>query len=210
MICDSVMVFTHSRNSRDNGPPANLVRLLYWTDSLGPEITVQALVSQLTFSSVPGPRFQQTTHICAMASLESSTLALDDSPPLIFNHTQDNIAALIQEIQDAAPSTAYSTNSADLTATSSTSHSYAPPDQVSKAVFYPKTTKDTSVILEACHRRRIAVTAHSGGTSLPGALTNSRGGICVHFGAMDKVLGVNEGDLDVRLQPGIGWVELNE
>jgi D-lactate dehydrogenase (cytochrome) len=54
------------------------------------------------------------------------------------------------------------------------------------------------------------VTAYSGGTSLPGALTNSRGGVCVHFGVMDRVLGVDEGDLDVRVQPGVGWVELNE
>ena len=145
-----------------------------------------------------------------MASRDLATLALEDAPPLIFDHTEDNIAALIQDIQHAAPSTSHSTNSTDLTATSSTSHSYAPPEQVSKAVFYPKTTEDTSLILKACPRRRVAVTAYSGGTSLPGALTNSRGGVCVHFGAMDKVLGVNEGDLDVRVQPGIGWVELNE
>ncbi|KAL5399408.1 hypothetical protein PMIN03_001101 [Paraphaeosphaeria minitans] len=145
-----------------------------------------------------------------MASRDTSTLALEDAPPPTYNHTQDNITALIQDIQSASPSTAYSTNAADLISTSSTNHSYAPPEQVSKAVFYPKTTENTSVILKACHRRRIAVTAYSGGTSLPGALANSRGGICVHFGAMDKILGVNEGDLDVRVQPGVGWVELNE
>lgn len=145
-----------------------------------------------------------------MASRDASTLSLEDYPPLIYNHTPDNITALIQDIQNAAPSTTYSTNAADLTPTSSTDHSYAPPGQVSKAVFYPRTTEDTSIILKACHKRRVAVTAYSGGTSLPGALTNSRGGVCVHFGAMDKVLGVNEGDLDVRVQPGIGWVELNE
>jgi D-lactate dehydrogenase (cytochrome) len=141
---------------------------------------------------------------------DPSTLALENSKPLTYNHTQEDITALIQEITRLSPSVTYSTNAADLTPTSSTNHSYAPSEQVSKAVFYPKTTEDTSIILKSCHTRRIAVTAYSGGTSFPGALTNSRGGVCVHFGAMDRVLGVNEGDLDARVQPGVGWVELNE
>lgn len=207
-LVSDMMSPTHSGNPPNVGPPANVDRLS-WTNSLGPEITVRALVSQLTVASFTST-ITVPAHVCAMASQDPSTLALEDAPILNFNHTRDNIAALIQEIQHASPSTTCSTNPADLTATSSTTHSYAPPEHVSKAVFYPQTTEDTSAILRACHRRRVAVTAYSGGTSLPGALTNSRGGVCVHFGGMEKVLGVNEGDLDVRVQPGIGWVELNE
>jgi hypothetical protein len=33
--------------------------------------------------------------------------------------------------------------------------------------------------------------------------------VCIDFGEMDKVLDVHEDDLDVVLQPGVGWVELN-
>lgn len=145
-----------------------------------------------------------------MGSRNPSTLSLEDTTPLHYDHTRKNIISLIEEITRTSPSIKYSTNPADLTVTSSTSHSYAPPEQVSKAILYPQTTEDTSTILKACHARKVAVTAYSGGTSLPGALSNSRGGVCVHFGEMDKILGVNEGDLDVKVQPGVGWVELNE
>lgn len=149
-------------------------------------------------------------HSRIMASKDASTLAIEGFPPLHYDHSPSNISSLIQAISKSSTGVTYSTNLTELTPTSSTSHSYAPPEQVSKAVFYPRSTEDTSIILKECHARRVAVTAYSGGTSLPGALTNSRGGVCVHFGKMDRVLGVNEGDLDVRVQPGIGWVELNE
>jgi D-lactate dehydrogenase (cytochrome) len=35
------------------------------------------------------------------------------------------------------------------------------------------------------------------------------GGICVDFAMMDKVLALHEDDLDVVVQPGIGWMDLN-
>ncbi|KAF2449476.1 hypothetical protein P171DRAFT_460735 [Karstenula rhodostoma CBS 690.94] len=179
----------------------------------------QANISTTVASNPPRagymPRLQARGATSEPRAGRSATNDLADflrnsGPPEPPAPAPDNITALIQDIQQAAPSTTYSTNAADLTSTSSTNHSYAPQEQVSKAVFYPKTTEDTSIILNVCHRRKVAVTAYSGGTSLPGALANSRGGVCVHFGAMDRVLGVNEGDLDVRVQPGIGWVELNE
>ncbi|KAF1965695.1 FAD-binding domain-containing protein [Bimuria novae-zelandiae CBS 107.79] len=144
-----------------------------------------------------------------MAESDKSTLAPADYPPRTYNHSPSSIAALIRVITQASPSISYSINPTDLVPTASTPHSYAPPEQVAKAVFYPSTTEDVSVILKECHTRRVAVTAYSGGTSLPGALANARGGVCVHFGKMDRVLGVGEGGLDVRVQPGVGWVEVN-
>lgn len=67
-----------------------------------------------------------------------------------------------------------------------------------------------SSILAACHARNIAVTSFGGGTSLGGALAATRGGVCVDFRDMGDVLEVNEQDQDVRVQPNVGWVELNE
>jgi D-lactate dehydrogenase (cytochrome) len=54
------------------------------------------------------------------------------------------------------------------------------------------------------------VTSFSGGTSFGGALACARGGVCVSFELMDKVVRVNEEDMDVVVQPGVGWVALNE
>ncbi|GMF63642.1 unnamed protein product [[Candida] boidinii] len=51
---------------------------------------------------------------------------------------------------------------------------------------------------------------YSGGTSIEGHFIPTRRGICIDVSKMDKILAVHEDDLDVVVQPGIGWMELNE
>lgn len=77
-------------------------------------------------------------------------------------------------------------------------------------VVYPATTEEVSEIMKVCHQRRIPVTAYSGGTSLEGHYAATRGGICIDFGRMDKVLKLNKEDMDVVVQPAVGWQALNE
>jgi D-lactate dehydrogenase (cytochrome) len=74
----------------------------------------------------------------------------------------------------------------------------------------PSTTEEVSEIMKVCHKRRIAVTAYSGGTSLEGHFSATRGGICVDFGRMDQILILHKDDLDVVVQPAVGWELLNE
>ena len=61
-----------------------------------------------------------------------------------------------------------------------------------------------------CHRRRIPVTGYSGGTSLDGALASTRGGICIDFSRMNRIIQLHEKDMDVVVQPAVGWEDLNE
>ncbi|KAM7207120.1 hypothetical protein V8F33_000219 [Rhypophila sp. PSN 637] len=77
-------------------------------------------------------------------------------------------------------------------------------------VVYPASTEEVSAIMKVCHRRRIPVVGYSGGTSLEGHFAPTRGGICVDFGRMDKILKVHKDDLDVVVQPAVGWEHLNE
>lgn len=51
---------------------------------------------------------------------------------------------------------------------------------------------------------------YSGGTSLEGHYTPTRSGICIDFSRMNKVLSLHKDDLDVVVQPGVGWEDLNE
>ena len=74
----------------------------------------------------------------------------------------------------------------------------------------PATTEEVSKIMKICHRRKIPVTPYSGGTSLEGHFSPTRGGICIDFGRMDQILDFHEADLDVVVQPAVGWEELNE
>ncbi|KAJ8115433.1 hypothetical protein OPT61_g2918 [Boeremia exigua] len=91
-----------------------------------------------------------------------------------------------------------------------TAHSPVSTDETPIIVFFPKSTQDVSITLKACNERRIAVTSFSGGTSFGGALTSTRGGVCISFERMKNIIAVHEDDLDVVVQPGLGWVELNE
>ena len=89
--------------------------------------------------------------------------------------------------------------------------SYAPlPDERPFLVIYPSTTEEVSGVVKICHQRRIPITGYSGGTSLEGHYAATRGGICIDFHRMDRILRLDKEDLDVVVQPGVQWDELNE
>ncbi|KAI1326940.1 hypothetical protein F5Y16DRAFT_373246 [Xylariaceae sp. FL0255] len=77
-------------------------------------------------------------------------------------------------------------------------------------IVYPGSTEDVSKIMKVCHLRKIPVVGYSGGTSLEGHFTPTRGGICVDFRRMDKIIQLNKDDMDVVVQPSVGWEGLNE
>ncbi|KAI5927239.1 hypothetical protein F4810DRAFT_699099 [Camillea tinctor] len=77
-------------------------------------------------------------------------------------------------------------------------------------VVYPASTEEVSEVMKICHARRIPVVGYSGGTSLEGHFTPTRGGICIDFGRMNKILELHKDDLDVVVQPAVGWELLNE
>lgn len=81
-----------------------------------------------------------------------------------------------------------------------------PPD----AVAYPETTEEVSEIAKICAAQDCPMIPWGTGTSLEGHLLALRGGVTVDFARMNKVLEVNAEDMDVRVQPGITRIALNE
>ncbi|RMZ92165.1 hypothetical protein DV736_g634, partial [Chaetothyriales sp. CBS 134916] len=77
-------------------------------------------------------------------------------------------------------------------------------------VVYPATTDEVSKIMQVCHRRKIPVVALSGGTSLEGHFAPTRGGISIDLNRMDNIVEFHPEDLDIVVQPAIGWEDLNE
>lgn len=77
-------------------------------------------------------------------------------------------------------------------------------------IVFPSKTEEVSEIMKVCHLRKIPVTGYSGGTSLEGHFSATRGGICLDFARMDKILKLHKEDLDVVVQPALGWEYLNE
>ncbi len=80
-----------------------------------------------------------------------------------------------------------------------------PPD----AVAYPETTEEVQRIVTLCAAARVPVIGWGTGTSLEGHAQAPRGGVCVDFSRMNKVLEIRPADLDVTVQPGVTREQLN-
>ena len=89
------------------------------------------------------------------------------------------------------------------------SESYLP-DLPPDAVAYPDSTEQVAQIVQICARHGCPVTAWGTGTSLEGQSQALHGGLCVDFTRMNRVLQVNQADMDVRVQPGVTREALNE
>ncbi|GAB7351846.1 hypothetical protein MBLNU459_g2405t1 [Dothideomycetes sp. NU459] len=83
-------------------------------------------------------------------------------------------------------------------------------DQLPIAVAYPKSTDEVSQIAKVCSRYKIPMVPFSGGSSLEANFSAPYGGICIDFAFMDRILALHNDDLDVVVQPAIGWMNLNE
>ncbi|VDC07107.1 unnamed protein product [Peniophora sp. CBMAI 1063] len=89
------------------------------------------------------------------------------------------------------------------------SHKEAVPHNI---IVYPQSTDDVVKIVELANKYRIPVVPYSGGTSLEGHITGTNhGSICVDVSRhMDNILEIHEADADVVVQPGVGWMVLND
>jgi D-lactate dehydrogenase (cytochrome) len=81
-----------------------------------------------------------------------------------------------------------------------------PPD----AVVFPQTTEEVQDVVRLCAVHRVPVIAFGAGTSLEGQVNAPRGGICLDFRDMNRVLAVHAEDLDCVIEPGITRKQLNE
>ena len=81
-----------------------------------------------------------------------------------------------------------------------------PPD----AVAYPETTQEVSALVKICAKHECPVIPWGTGTSLEGHALALKGGVTVDFARMNQVVEINAEDMDVRVQPGITRMALNE
>ncbi|TPW29544.1 FAD-binding oxidoreductase [Pararhizobium mangrovi] len=86
--------------------------------------------------------------------------------------------------------------------------SYIPP-QPPDAVVYPETAEEVQAIVRLCNEHRVAIVPFGVGTSLEGHVNAPSGGICLDMGRMNRVIEVNQADLDCTVEPGITRTQLN-
>ncbi|KAJ5180776.1 hypothetical protein N7492_003986 [Penicillium capsulatum] len=142
----------------------------------------------------------------------SSTTTLADLQPPKHNISQSNLQAAWSDFVGILGKENVSTLPGDLESHSGSDwSSYTRKDDEKPfLILYPSSTEDVSQIMKICHQRLLPVTPYSGGTSLEGHFASTRGGVCIDFRRMDRILQLNKHDLDVVVQPALGWEDLNE
>jgi D-lactate dehydrogenase (cytochrome) len=83
---------------------------------------------------------------------------------------------------------------------------FSPPD----AVAYPETTQEVAELVKICAAHDMAITPWGTGTSLEGHAVPLRGGISLDMSRMNRVLEVLDADMQVRVQPGVTRMALND
>ncbi|KAJ9133280.1 Glycolate oxidase [Pleurostoma richardsiae] len=77
------------------------------------------------------------------------------------------------------------------------------------AVVYPKTTDDVSRVAVICSRHDVPIVPFGAGSSIEGSFSSPYSGVVIDFAHMDKVIAFHPDDMDVVVQPGMNWVDLN-
>ncbi|EUC47780.1 hypothetical protein COCMIDRAFT_89134 [Bipolaris oryzae ATCC 44560] len=142
----------------------------------------------------------------------SSTAPLETFVPPKHNISEANMEAAWTDFRDIVGKENITLDRHDLESHSGSSWSSHPssPGDVPFCVVKPGNTQEVSAIMKVCHERKIPVTPYSGGTSLEGHFAATKGGICIDFSRMDKIINLHKEDLDVVVQPAVGWEYLNE
>jgi D-lactate dehydrogenase (cytochrome) len=78
------------------------------------------------------------------------------------------------------------------------------------AVAYVETAEEISEVLKACNKYKIPIVAWGSGTSLEGHTLPERGGISLNLSRMKKVIKLHAEDMDVIVEPGLTYNELND
>ncbi|KAL2884906.1 D-lactate dehydrogenase cytochrome, mitochondrial [Ceratocystis lukuohia] len=119
---------------------------------------------------------------------------------------QDAINAIREEVPG---DDIISTDDDDLRAHGYSSWATINPGRLPVAVAYPRSTADVSTIARICNKYRVPLIPYSGGTSIEGNFSAPFGGISVDFAYMDSIVALHENDMDVVVQPAVGWQDLN-
>ncbi|XP_015577823.2 D-lactate dehydrogenase [cytochrome], mitochondrial isoform X5 [Ricinus communis] len=73
-----------------------------------------------------------------------------------------------------------------------------------------RSEEDVSNIVKCCDKYKVPIVPYGGATSIEGHTLSPHGGVCIDMSLMKSVKALHIEDMDVVVEPGIGWMELNE
>ena len=78
------------------------------------------------------------------------------------------------------------------------------------AIIFPENKKDILEIVNACSKYKCPIIPFAVGSSLEGHVNAPFGGISIDLNKMNRILKVNQEDMDVIIEPGVTREQLNE
>lgn len=77
------------------------------------------------------------------------------------------------------------------------------------AIIRPKSTEQVSLIAKICSKYKVPMVPYGAGSSVEGNFSSPHSGICIDVSAMDEIVAFHPEDMDVVVQAGVNWVDLN-
>ncbi|KAL9425505.1 hypothetical protein AB3S75_032460 [Citrus x aurantiifolia] len=77
-------------------------------------------------------------------------------------------------------------------------------------IVFPRSEDEVSKIVKCCDKHKVPIIPYGGATSIEGHTLSPNGGVCIDMSLMKSVKALHIEDMDVVVEPGIGWMELNE
>ncbi|KAL2212357.1 FAD-binding domain-containing protein [Sarocladium strictum] len=77
------------------------------------------------------------------------------------------------------------------------------------AIVRPKSTEEVSQVAKICSQYKVPMVPYGAGSSVEGNFSAPHSGVCIDLSAMDKIVEFHPEDMDVRVQAGVNWVDLN-
>ncbi|XP_057778356.1 D-lactate dehydrogenase [cytochrome], mitochondrial [Salvia miltiorrhiza] len=77
-------------------------------------------------------------------------------------------------------------------------------------IVFPRSEEEVSKIVASCNKHKVPIVPYGGATSIEGHTLSPNGGVCIDMTQMKRIKSLNVKDMDVVVEPGIGWMDLNE
>lgn len=117
-------------------------------------------------------------------------------------------SAVLNQLKNLFPQNRYSTGESNrnLHSHDESFHAPCPPE----VVLWPTSAQEVQKVLALANDHKIPVTAWGAGTSLEGNPIPVAGGIVLNFNQMNRILEFRFSDMQVDLEPGVIYQDLNE
>ncbi|KAL5708939.1 D-lactate dehydrogenase (cytochrome) [Ranunculus cassubicifolius] len=89
-------------------------------------------------------------------------------------------------------------------------HSFHKAVNIPDVVVFPRSEEEIVKIVTLCNNYKVPIVPYGGATSIEGHTLTPSCGVCIDMGLMKNVKSLRVEDMDVVVEPGIGWMELNE